>query len=48
MTISLLGVGHAKDLQLIFNRPNEKNLTQEDIIFGEELITRYVNFYYSG
>ena len=41
------GPGHADEIPLIF-KVNVTGITEEDFVFGDEMITRWVNFAYSG
>jgi len=44
------GVAHADEVPIIFKvgEISELGITQEDLEFGDEIITRWVNFAYSG
>ena len=41
------GASHGDDISLIFKR-NKTGIDEEDYAFGDEIITRWVNFVYSG
>ena len=43
----LSGAAHADDISLIFKQ-NKTGIAEEDFAFGDEIITRWINFVYSG
>lgn len=42
------GVSHADEMPIIFHEVNRTGIAEEDMALGDEMITRWVNFAYSG
>jgi len=46
----IAGIAHADEVGIIFKQPGSDGMgiTEEDFDFGDEMITRWVNFAHSG